>query len=222
MKNKSFQKHEVAEYERKRYRGLDQRFVHIREIKILESIFKEIQEDSLHVLDIPCGYGRFSDLCLKYGFSLVNSDISFHMVQRAVNRKRLNMEASVCGFISDAKQGIPVKTEIIPVVLSMRFFHHLHEADDRLFILKEFYRVSLKWVVLSYYQSHFLHRLQRKLRKAVKKGKTRIKMISRKEFHREITEAGFEVIKEYSLIPGLHAQHIVLLRKLKSESESLL
>ncbi len=66
-----FDRHQVAEYERRRYRGLDQRLVHWRETKILKKWLKELAQKGPGLcLDAPCGYGRFSHLILKVAISL--------------------------------------------------------------------------------------------------------------------------------------------------------
>lgn len=207
----SFLKHEVEDYERRRYRGLDQRLVDQREKVILRRILGGIHEDGNITLDIPSGYGRFSDLLLERGSALVSSDLSFHMVRRAKERSSLGGFHSA--VVSDAKKGLPFKGEAFTVLVSMRFFHHLHKKEEREFILKEFSTVSSKWVILTFYRRNLLHSLQRKLRRRVKKTKRRISMISRKEFQQEVNRAGLSVVKVFPLFRIFHAQHIVLLRK---------
>lgn len=215
MNNKSplnipFEKHEVEEYERKRYRGIDQRLVHGRERMILWKILRTISDSSLLVLDLPCGYGRFSSMLLDKGFSLVGSDLSFHMVKRA--REKGGSSGKFLGVVADAKQGLPFKRRVFDSLFSMRFFHHLHRREEREFILKEFSLVTAEWVILSYYQKNLLHFLQRKLRRRIKKSRTRIKMISRKEFFKEIERADLKVMKIFPLFRGVHAHHIALLK----------
>jgi len=214
----SFKKHEVEDYERKRYRGIDQRIVHGREMRILRKILRRVQSykrekgaDPQRALDIPCGYGRFSSLLRVNGFSLISSDLSFHMVKRAVDRHS-NPERTP-GVVADAKQGLPFKPDKFFLLFSMRFFHHLHEKKDREAVLKEFARVTSDWAVLSYYQMNWLHLFQRKVRKRVLKKKTKIKMISLREFQEEIEGTGFEAVKVFPLFRGIHAHHIALLRK---------
>jgi len=213
--NTPFQKHEVEEYERKRYRGLDQRLVHARELKILRMFLKKIGKDIKHVLDIPCGYGRFSDLLIEKSAFTVNSDISYHMVRRACERRNKSGK-SLVGVVVDAKSQLPFKRDAFDAVLSMRFFHHIHEKKEREDILKEYARVSSEWIICSYYHMNFIHILQRRLRRRIKKSKTRIKMISRKEFEKEAELNELSVVKVYPLIRGVHSQHIALLKKVRT------
>ena len=213
--NIPFKRHEVEKYERKRYRGLDQRLVHGREMRILRKMLRRIRRerdnDSYRALDLPCGYGRFSQLLQKEGFSHVNSDLSFHMVERAGEKH--SSSGKISGVVADAKQGLPFQRDAFFLLFSMRFFHHLHEKEDREAILKEFSRVTSDWVILSFYKRNALHVLQRKLRRRVMKKKTRIKMVSRKEFYQEIKDAGLNIIKVIPLFRGIHAHNIALLKK---------
>lgn len=211
MMNSPFQRHEVEEYERKRYHGLDQRLVDWRERRILSKIIKRIRENSSLVLDVPCGYGRFSRLFLEKSFSLVSSDLSFYMVKRT--KEKIGQADRLFGVTADAKEGLPFKDRIFRILFSMRFFHHVHQSKDRESILEEYYRVISGWVILSFYQKNALHFLQRKLRKKIKGSKTQIKMISRREFQKEVMQTGFTIIKLYPLFWGFHAHHIALLKK---------
>lgn len=208
-----FQRHEVAEYEKKRYRGLDQKIVDSREKKILAGFLKAGSVRGGEALDLPCGYGRFSALLLAAGFRPVNCDISRPMVERACVRSRELDPAAGKGVVADAKQGLPFVAGAFPVIFSMRFFHHLHKQEARQDILKEFSRVSREWVIVSFYQTNIFHVLQRRFRRKLTHSSTRIKMISRQDFEREAAQAGLEVVRITPLIKGLHSQHLVLLKK---------
>lgn len=209
-----FQRHEVEDYERKRYRGWDQRLVDWRERKMLEKILDRIGTTSDLILDIPCGYGRFSGPISRCGGQLVSSDLSFHMVKRS--RERGGAFGPHHGVVADAKKGLPFQKRAFSVLLSMRFFHHLHSREDREFILREFAAVSSQWIILSFYRRTFFHRVQRALRRRVKKTKTRISMIPTEILRAEANRAGLRVVGIYPLIRGLHAQHLVLLKKIKT------
>ncbi|MFQ6108551.1 MAG: class I SAM-dependent methyltransferase [Candidatus Aminicenantales bacterium] len=206
-----FQKQEVEDYEQRRYRGLDQRIVHQRERKILEKILEGIKEESPRVLDIPSGYGRFSALFLERGWKLVSSDLSFHMVRRA--RERTPIEGSHSAVVSDATAGLPFKRGVFTLLVSMRFFHHLHQREERVFVLKEFRAITSRWIIISYYRRNAFHSLQRKLRRALKKSRTKICMISRDNFEREVSQAGLEVVGVFPLFRIFHSQSIALLKK---------
>ncbi|MBS3818978.1 class I SAM-dependent methyltransferase [bacterium] len=210
-KNTPFVEEEVREYERKRYRGWDQKLVDKREQRILEKILHQTGLDWGKVLDVPCGYGRFSSLFERRGFSLLQCDLSFPMVKRARDQRRKG--ACCWGVVADIKNPLPFQSSSVALVLSMRFFHHVHHRREREHILREFFRVSGKWVVISFYRRNFLHFLQRKFRKKIKESPTRISMIPEKSFNQELQKEGFRLKRIYPLFKGLHAQHIALLEK---------
>jgi SAM-dependent methyltransferase len=211
-----FQEHEVADYERRRYRGLDQRLVHGREMKILRRALGLIEagepdKPSKLALDAPCGYGRFSGLLIEAGYRPVSCDLSLAMVQRA--RAKDAASTYPIGIVGNVIRGLPARTGVFPLIFSLRFFHHLHQSEERQTALREFARASTGWLILSFYQANPLHRAQRALRRRVKKSRTRIKMITAREFRQEATAAGFQVVRVFPLFRGIHAQHIALLKK---------
>ena len=239
-----FQAHEVAEYERKRYRGLDQRLVNAREMRILKQLLSMCSPPSrspsfepplshveggkgegeswggeggpapgepVRALDSPCGYGRFAGLLGGAGYTVFAADLSVAMVKRA----RAHGAASTypIGIVANLTQGLPFQPGAFSLVFSMRFFHHLHESPARRAALSEFARATREWLIVSFYRANPLHLAQRAVRRKVLRKKTRIKMISGREFREEAASAGFEVVRVVPLFRGLHAQHIALLRK---------
>jgi SAM-dependent methyltransferase len=211
-----FQEHEVADYERRRYRGIDQRIVHRREVRILKRILGLVGAETpagprVLALDAPCGYGRFSGLLLEAGYRPVSCDLSLAMVRRA--RAKDLVSPNPIGLVANVTQGLPVCDGAFPLVFSLRFFHHLHRPEERRAALGEFARAGSGWLILSFYRANILHQAQRALRRRVKRSKTRIKMITGREFEEEATEAGFRLVRVFPLFRGIHAQNIALLKK---------
>jgi SAM-dependent methyltransferase len=217
-----FQPQEVADYERKRYRGLDQRLVNAREIRILGRFLSvcssSVEEDArpgtggpVRALDAPCGYGRFARLLGEAGCAVFAADLSVAMVRRA--RAQGTAPSFPIGIVSNLTRGLPFKSGSFSLVFSMRFFHHLHDSPARRAALGEFARVTRDWLIISYYQANPLHLVQRALRRKILGKKTRIKMISGREFREEARSAGLDVVRIAPLFRGIHAQHIALLRK---------
>jgi SAM-dependent methyltransferase len=210
---KTFQPNEVREYEKKRYRSWDQRWVDRRERSIIRGLLDRTGEASGPVLDVPCGYGRFSSLLREAATALVSSDISHAMVVRARDNRRHNGEERPLGVTGDILQGLPFQHGAFQGIFSLRLFHHIHEHGDRSRILEEYARVASAWVICSYYQMNRLHQRQRRIRRRIKKSSTRIRMISRTEFDQICRNAGFNVKASVPLLRGIHAQHIALLLK---------
>jgi hypothetical protein len=138
------------------------------------------------------------------------------MVKRAIGSGVKDSSHKDWGVVADAKQGLPFKEKTFSILLCMRFWHHVHDSAERKMILGYFARVTSGWVILSYYQVNALHRLQRMLRRKLKKSPTRIKMITRQDFYEEVRGEGFECEDVVPLLRGIHAQHVALLRKIKT------
>lgn len=207
----------VREYERKRYRGLDQRIVHSREDKLIGRMLAAAMAGvpagrSARLLDLPCGYGRFTGRLGEGGGEVVTSDLSIEMVRRT----REHFGAP--GAVANATQGLPFKSGAFDAVVSIRFFHHLHAPEARAVVLSEFARTTSQWAVVSFYRESGLHAAQRKLRRLSGKSRTNIKMLEKGVFERETAAAGFEVVRIVPLFRGLHAYHLALLRKRGSSS----
>ncbi len=200
----------VRDYERRRYRSFDQRWIHARETRLVVRHFREAgweEGRNLSVLDLPCGYGRFSPLLLRLGARLLNSDLSLEMVRRAVEKSLRP------GVVADATAGLPFRSGTIDAVFSMRLFHHIHDADRRRAILGEFGRVSAGFAVVSYYRSNALHKAQRALRRLRRKTSRKINMIDAATFRAEAESAGWTIARDVPLLRGLHAARITLLKK---------
>ncbi len=209
----------VRDDEKRRYRGLDQRIVHAREMRLLKKAFRRIDRERAaesaghprgeerRVLDLPCGYGRFTAFLTGIGLAVFNSDLSLEMVRRA------GEASGVPGAAANAVAGLPFKDGCFETVFSIRFFHHLHDPAARAAILAEFQRVTTGWAVVSFYRLSGLHAAQRRLRRRFGKSRTNIKMIEPGQFEKEAEAAGFEMASVRPLFRGLHAYHLALLRK---------
>jgi len=215
----TFTRDGVRDYEKRRYRGLDQRIVHARERRLIRRAFGRIEKAGLkeiseagraaagRVLDLPSGYGRFTRFLSGLGYSVVNSDLSLEMVRRA------GQASGTPGAAADAAAGLPFRGGSFAVVFSIRLFHHLHDPKARLAVLSEFHRVTGRWAIVSFYRRSGLHAAQRCLRRAFGKSRTNIQMIEEGGFEREAEAAGFEIVSIRPLFRGVHAYHLALLQK---------
>lgn len=217
---KPFDRPGVADYERRRYRGLDQRLVDRRERRLLRRAFarlRALDPDTWAaaagplVLDAPCGYGRFTGLILGEGARLVSADLARPMVERALEER--DRVRHIGGAAADLRGGLPFKPAAFDYVFSMRLFHHLHASEDRRAVLREFARVASGGVVMSFYRLRGVHALQRRLRRLFKPSHRDIRMMPEAAFEREAADAGFVLDGIYPLFRGIHAQHIVILRR---------
>ncbi|MCJ7679720.1 MAG: class I SAM-dependent methyltransferase [Candidatus Aminicenantes bacterium] len=205
-----FTRDEVLHYEGRRYRNPDQRWVKNREEHIVKELFKGLSGPNKRVLDLPCGYGRFTGLIRELHLSQVCSDRSFEMVRRS--REKF-VFPDVNGVTADASFPLPFNDKSFDIVLCIRLFHHIQDRNSMAFLLREFHRVTSEWIILSTYLSNPLHRIQRMLRRLIRKRQTKIHMPSSREWSLILKESGLECVSEMPLLRGLHAQRFQLLRK---------
>ncbi len=190
---------QVERYANRRYRHWDQRLISRREQRLVQRLFAGNGLGG-EILDAPVGYGRFQPLLSRFGPVKAldfNYFAALYQLQRA-------------GLASDAVTGLaeklPFKDQSFDVIFCFRLLQHMHTADERIAICREFKRVSRRWVVLSHYQKKAVHRLQRLLFRPP----SRITMLSREEFRAETTLAGLSLVSSVAVVPGLHAHHISL------------
>jgi len=201
----------VRDYERRRYRGLDQRLVHSREMALIKKLARAAGTAGL-ALDLPCGYGRFTPFLRGRGFAAIGADLSVEMARRSAENAAGAGPAPVYRAVASDAARLPFRTGVFDLLLSIRFFHHIHTPDGRAAILGEFRRVTSGYAVISFYRINGLHAVQRRLRRLFGKSRTNIKMLERGVFEKAAAAAGFEVVKVVPLFRGIHAYHLALLR----------
>ncbi|MFB0516523.1 MAG: class I SAM-dependent methyltransferase [Candidatus Neomarinimicrobiota bacterium] len=190
---------QVHQYAQKRYRHRDQRWLHRREENLIKNLFTRYHLGG-SILDVPVGYGRFQELLIQYG-PVQALDFNFNAI--LYQRAKLGLAR---GSVTGLAEALPYRDRSFELVFSIRLLQHVHEQDQRVAILKEFKRVSRRWVVVSFYIQTPLHILHRRLFKQP----SRITMLSRRTLLGEAEMAGLQLVKMLSVVPGLHAHRIGL------------
>ncbi|MBL51804.1 MAG: hypothetical protein CMG57_07600 [Candidatus Marinimicrobia bacterium] len=191
---------QVEKYANRRYRSWDQRLISNREKSIVQSMLQENNLDG-PILDCPSGFGRFHDVLTTIG-KVYAADIN-HFAVKYYNK-----------YISHDPEAVEARAENLPFqdsqfqgVFSFRLLQHIHTPEDRMTILKEFSRVASSWVIASFYISSPIHIIHRKIIKMPSK----ITMISVNDLYKEASAVGLKVVTNKAVIPGLHANRIVLM-----------
>lgn len=193
---------DVSEYERTRYRNLDQRIVAWRERRILADLLGRALRPGDRVLDVPSGYGRLTGMLAGDGRRIVSSDVSAEMLRSA----REKATGSVTHCCADVR-ALPFGDGAFDGVLCVRLVQHLSDAAARSAVFGELARVTARWAVVSAYRKAGLHHLQRRVL-----GRGRM-CVALDRIRGELREAGFEVERVARLLPLLHAQTFLLLRR---------
>jgi len=190
---------QVDRYARKRYRHWDQRWLSRREENLVQRLFARYDLGG-SILDVPVGYGRFQELLARFG-PVQALDFNYYAV--LYQHTRLGLAR---GSVNGRAEALPYKDGSFEVVFSIRLLQHIHKRDQRVAILKEFKRVSRRWVIVSLYIQAAPHVLHRR----IFRQPSRITMLSRRELLEEANEAGLKLVKMRSIAPGLHAHRIGL------------
>ncbi len=190
---------QVERYANRRYRHWDQRLISRREQRLVRRLFTR-NGLAGQILDAPVGYGRFQRLLSEFG-PVKALDFNYFAALYQLQRAGLATDA-----VTGLAEKLPFKDQSFDVIFSFRLLQHMHDADERIAIYREFKRVSRRWVVLSYYRKKVVHRLQRLLIRQP----SRITMLSREEFLAETVSAGLSLVSSVAVAPGLHAHQISL------------
>jgi len=194
-----------AEYEAKRYRHLDQRIVNRLEHRLIDRLLAASGTEGRSLLNVPCGYGRFSEILDRRYRRICCYDLQPEILGMALRR---HGKASAFG-VNGSIRRLPFADGSFDMVMSIRFFHHYFEDQDRLAMLRELHRVTRKSLLITYYRRNFLHALTR----WVNRMGGDILMLDRRAFLDELASAGFRPVIEKSPLSFLHAQRFLLLEK---------
>lgn len=191
---------QVERYAHKRYRHWDQRWISNRESRIVSRLFRRYQLRG-PILDVPVGYGRFQAFLAAYG-PVQALDFNYYAVLYQEQRLGIS-RASVNGLA----EKMPYRDNSFEIVFSMRLLQHIHEPDQRIAILREFRRVSRRWLVVSLYLQAPIHSLHRRISQPT----SRITMLTQEQLGEELDAGGVRLESITSVVPGVHAHRICLL-----------
>jgi SAM-dependent methyltransferase len=150
------------------------------------------------ILDLPCGTGRFTGALAREGFEIVGSDISLEMLQKAASQEKQNQaegqKATIRGYVQANAEHLPLRNDSLDCVVSIRFMMHVDPAT-RVRMLREFHRVSRRWVIVDYRHCYTFRYVLTHTFGKLGLGRPPLSRVSRKELHQEFTDAGFAIRK---------------------------
>ncbi len=148
------------------------------------------------ILDLPCGTGRFTGALAREGYEIVGSDISMEMLQKAASitstKDGDGQQQNIRGYLQANAEALPLRDASLDCVVCIRFMMHVDPAT-RVRMLREFHRVSRRWVVIDYRHKYtFRYVLTHTLGK-LGFGRTPLSRVSRADLEQEFRDAGFAV-----------------------------
>jgi SAM-dependent methyltransferase len=148
------------------------------------------------ILDLPCGTGRFTGALAREGFDIIGSDISLEMLHKAASQENQDtvrgQHAAVRGYVQANAEHLPLRNDSLDCVVSIRFMMHVDPAT-RVRMLREFHRVSRRWVIVDYRHCYTFRYVLTHTFGKLGLGRTPLSRVSRKELEQEFTDAGFAI-----------------------------
>jgi SAM-dependent methyltransferase len=148
------------------------------------------------ILDLPCGTGRFTGALAREGFEVVGSDISHEMLKKAASVTSAGMAdgnpSSIRGYVQANAEKLPLRDDSLDCVVCIRFMMHV-DAATRMRMLREFARVSRRWVIVDYRHKYTFRYVLTHTFGKLGLGRTPLSRVSTRELHEEFRQAGFAI-----------------------------
>ena len=198
-----------------RFETGSRRRINEREQHAVARIFEGLPEVRT-VLDVPSGAGRFAKT-LSDGRFLVEADVALEILEYA--RERAAKAKLSAAFIQSDASKLPLADGAVDCVFCNRLLHHILSAKEREVFLREFHRVTRKYLVISFFDYHTFGRV-RKLLKALKGRKPKYdQQPTFAQFTEEVSHCGFNVREVVATgAPWVAQKFFVLEKQLNGDS----
>jgi ubiquinone/menaquinone biosynthesis C-methylase UbiE len=171
------------------------------------------------IVDLPCGTGRFTGNLARAGYEVVGSDISAEMMGQAAKLPSVQ-HANIRGYVRADAEKLPFKSKSTDCLVSIRFLFHV-DPETRRRMLREFGRVSRRWVIADYRHKYSFRYGVWKLTRALGLTKRPFERVSVKSMTAEFEDAGLRVAKIIPVRRGLSDKWVVLAETGHVDPESL-
>jgi ubiquinone/menaquinone biosynthesis C-methylase UbiE len=175
-----------------RFESGPRRRINEREQRAVRRVFEALPE-CRSVLDVPSGAGRFLESLTQGGRELTEMDIAAEILEFA--RERAASLGVQARFIKGDAANTGMPDGSVDAVFCNRLLHHITSAPERAIFLREFHRVTRRYLVISFFDYRafgglrvFLKRL--KGRKVNYTGQPTLQ-----EFTEETTQCGFRLLR---------------------------
>lgn len=190
------------DWHRSRYGSADQGLVDRLERRALRALLAPYS-DLERVLDAPAGYGRLSPLLAKVAPRLVSLDLHASRLACAPRSERV---LCVQGDLS----ALPCAPRAFDLVVCFRHLQHLSDPGEVRARLADLSEQTRRLLLVSYYTPASLHRAQRRLMVRLGRRSRELGWSTPAFMAAELGALGFEVRADRGLLPGLHAQRLLL------------
>ncbi len=187
--------------------GIGVRLAVWRTARLVRHALKEAGEPGL-ILDVACGAGRYWPVLGEHGNRVIlAADPSQDMLNHAQTHHPASLLKRVKTFHSSAFN-IGLSANAVDCIICMQLFAHVTRGEDRLALLREFYRVSRDTVILATRIEPLLQ-----IARPASASSGMLPLASKVQLEAEFREAGFEVLDHRDLLPGWAPSRVYVLRK---------
>jgi SAM-dependent methyltransferase len=143
------------------------------------------------ILDLPCGTGRFTGALARSGYEIVGSDISMEMLGKAASIPD-GRQPNIRGYVQANAEHLPLRNDSLDCVVCIRFMMHVDPAH-RVNMLREFARVSRRWVIVDYRHKYTFRYVLTHTFGRLGLGRTPLSRVSTRELHEEFRRGGLAI-----------------------------
>ena len=143
------------------------------------------------ILDLPCGTGRFTGALAREGYEVVGSDISLEMLRKASSIPD-GSQPAIRGYVQANAEALPLRGDSLDCVVCIRFMMHV-DPEHRVKMLREFARVSRRWVVVDYRHKYTFRYVLTHTFGKLGLGRTPLARVSRRDLEGEFSAAGLVI-----------------------------
>ena len=207
---KRFQNKAQAEKYSRRFEEGARKRIDQREQRAVRQIFAAL-DGCRSVLDVPSGAGRFV-ASLGNGHRLViESDVAFAMVEMAGQRAREGGVRARC-LQSDAGR-LPFRNGAVDCIFCNRLLHHILPPAERALFLREFHRVTRRWLVITFFDYKMFGAVRRALKTLKGRRPLYAEQPTFRQFEVEVQACGFRVRDVVATGPAWVAEKYLVLEK---------
>jgi ubiquinone/menaquinone biosynthesis C-methylase UbiE len=171
------------------------------------------------IVDLPCGTGRFTGHLARAGYQVIGSDISIEMMQQAARAPTVQ-HGNIAGYVRGDAEALPFAAKSVDCLMSIRFLFHV-DPQTRRRMLREFGRVSRRWVIADYRHKYSLRYGVWKISRALGLTRRPFERVSVKSMTAEFEDAGLRVLKIVPVRRWLSDKWVVLAEAGHIDPESL-
>ncbi len=208
---REYQDATVAErYDAERFNSLAGKIFQWAERRAIGGVLRSLPGKG-RAVDVPCGTGRLSDLLLRRGWQTFACDISAEML--GVARRRNGGQPGRIRFSRMDCADMALASQSVSAVFSIRFLVHI-APGERIKMLREFRRVTDRWVVISMSLSTPWHRVRRRIKSWLGHQRAIRYPVTSSALAEELREGGLREIRRIWTFPILSEEVFVVCERI--------